>query len=189
MDIWVGIEVTRQVRVVDGKLQAAGELAVGGVNLLEHQIGVAKQIAPPDNICVLSPQGDEKLLEIVGRHGVREIAPYDFVAMLAERAKRGEEGAVVLLRQIAPLRNAEGVNAALGLLKKHPVVISACERAGHEDLRCLAFEVRRVSQFSMQAMAELGVEEELAYITAKDFAELVRPQDEAEVAARLLGWK
>jgi hypothetical protein len=188
MDVWVGIEVTRQVRVADGKLVGAGELAVAGVNLLEHQIGVAKQLTRADNICVLSPQGDEKMLEVVSRHEVRELSPYDFIAMLSERAKRNEEGAVVLLRQVAPLRNAEGVKAAIKQLKKHPVVISASKQPGKDDPRCSAFEVRRISQFTMQAMADMGTEEELAWIDAGDFAEYVRPADEAETAAKLAGW-
>ena len=193
MDTWVGIEVTRQMRVTGGQMQPAGALAVAGVNLLEHQIAVAKQIVASDNICVLTPQGDEKMLELVSRHEVRELAPFDFIAMLSERAKRGEEGAVVLLRQIVPLVDASGVKQALNLLKSHPVVVSASNPPkGHpraDDPRCLAFEVRRISQFTMQAMADVSAEEELAYIGWNDFAEYLRPQDEPEVAAKIKTWK
>ena len=92
--VWVGIEVTRQLRVVDGGLAPAGDLQAGGVNLLEHQIKIALQIAPPDRVCVLSPQGDERVLELIAQYEVRELAPFDFIAMLSERAKAGEEGAV-----------------------------------------------------------------------------------------------
>jgi hypothetical protein len=193
MNLWVGIEVTRQLRVDSGQIRLAGDLAVAGVNLLEHQIGVAKQITSPDNICVLSPQGDEKMLEIVSRHEVRELAPFDFVAMLSERAKRGEEGAVVLLRQIAPVRDATGIRQALKLLKKHPIVFSAAKapkgHPRHDDPHCLAFEVRRIGQFTMQAMADVSIEEELAFIDWNDFAEFIRPQDEAEVVAKIKSWK
>jgi hypothetical protein len=193
MDVWVGIEVTRQMRVEGGQVRPAGDLTVGGVNLLEHQIGVAKQLTAADNICVLSPQGDETLLEIVSRHQVRELAPFDFVAMLSERAKHGEEAAVVLLRQIAPLRDASGVKKAVKLLKKHPVVFSAAKAPkGHpraDDPHCLAFEVRSIGQFTMQAMADVSVEEELAFIDWNDFAEYLRPQDEPEAAAKIKAWK
>jgi len=191
MDVWVGIEVTRLLRVAQGVVQPAGSLAVGGVNLLEHQIGVAKQLAPADNICVLSPQGDEALLELVSRHEVREIAPMDFIGMLAERARRGEAAAVVHLRQIAPLCDASAVQKALKLLGKHPVVVSASKpQQPGADPRCLAFEVRRLSQFSMQAMAAPGAQaEELLFIEPEDYAEYIRPEDEAAVAARFKLWR
>jgi hypothetical protein len=193
MNVWVGIEVTRQMRVAGGQMVPAGDLTVGGVNLLEHQIEVAKQVTSPDNICVLTPQGDEKMLDLVARHEVRELAPFDFIAMLSERAKHAEEGAVVLLRQIAPVRDASGVKKALKLLKKHPVVVSASKPPkGHpreDEPHCLAFEVRRISQFTMQAMADVSVEEELAFIDWNDFAEFIRPQDEPEVAAKVSSWK
>jgi hypothetical protein len=201
MNVWVGIEVTRQMRMVGGKLQPAGELAVGGVNLLAHQVAIAKQLTVPEQICILTPQGDEKVLELVAEHELRELAPFDFIAMLAERARAGEEGAVVLLRQVAPLRDATDVKRALELLNKHPVVISASKPPeGHRrhqplpgesepDYRCLAFEVRRLSQFSKQAMGEPGSEEELLFIDWNSFAEYTRPQDEAEVAARIARWQ
>lgn len=186
--------------MVGGKLQPAGELAVGGMNLLVHQIAIAKELTAPEQVCILTPQGDEKVLELVAEHELRELAPFDFIAMLAERARAGEEGAVVLLRQVAPLRDAKDVKKALKLLKKHPVVISASKPPkGHKrheplpdqdepDYRCLAFEVRRLSQFSKQAMGEPGSEEELLFIDWDSFAEFTRPQDEPEVAATLAKW-
>ncbi|MCB9933947.1 MAG: hypothetical protein H6841_11055 [Planctomycetes bacterium] len=200
MNIWVGIEVTRQVRMVGGKLQPAGELAVGGVNLLAHQIAIAKQLTPPEQVCILTPQGDEKVLELVAEHELRELAPFDFIAMLAERARAGEEGAVVLLRQVAPLRDATDVKRALELLSEHQLVISASKPPeGHRrhqplpgesepDYRCLAFEVRRLSQFSKQAMGEPGGEEELLFIVWDSFAEYTRPQDESETAQKMAKW-
>lgn len=186
--------------MVGGKLQPAGELAVGGVNLLAHQIAIAKELTAPEQVCILTPQGDEKVLELVAEHELRELAPFDFIAMLADRARAGEDGAVVLLRQVAPLRDAEDVKKALKLLKKHPVVVSASKPPkGHKrheplpdqdepDYRCLAFEVRRLSQFSKQAVGEPGSEEELLFIDWDSFTEYTRPQDEAEVAATIAKW-
>ena len=200
MNIWVGIEVTRQVRMVGGKLQPAGELAVGGVNLLAHQVAIAKQLTVPEQICILTPQGDEKVLKLVAEHELRELAPFDFIAMLSDRARAGEEGAVVLLRQVAPLRDATDVKRALELLNKHQVLISASKPPeGHRrhqplpgenepDYRCLAFEVRRLSQFSKQAMGEPGSEEELLFIDWNSFAEYTRPQDESETAQKMAKW-
>lgn len=195
--VWVGIEVTRQLRVVDGGLAPAGDLQAGGVNLLEHQIKIALQIAPPDRVCVLSPQGDERVLELIAQYEVRELAPFDFIAMLSERAKAGEEGAVVLLRQIAPLESANMLKQALKLLKKHPVVISASKPPeGHKrhqplpgqsepDYRCLAFEMRRISEFGAAGAAG---EEELQFIDWDSFAEFTG-RDDAEAGARVRGWE
>ncbi|MCC7508965.1 MAG: hypothetical protein IT464_06290 [Planctomycetes bacterium] len=195
-NIWVGIEVTRQVRVVGGELEPAGKLAVGGVNLLDHQLAIARGITVADQICVLTPQGDETLLEITARHEAREMAPFDFIAMLSERAGAGQQGAVVLLRQIAPLRDATAVRAALALLDSHPVIISAANSArdpqardAETDDRCLAFEVRRISQFSREAMATAPtVEETLYYVDAGSYAEYVRPSDAASVEETMKTW-
>lgn len=188
------------MRMAGGKLQPAGELAVGGVNLLAHQVEIAKQLTVPEQICILTPQGDEKVLELVAEHELRELAPFDFIAMLAERARAGEEGAVVLLRQVAPLRDATDVKRALELLSEHQIVISASKPPeGHRrhqplpgesepDYRCLAFEVRRLSQFSKQAMGEPGAEEKLLFIDWDSFAEYTRPQDESETAHKMAKW-
>jgi hypothetical protein len=202
MNTWVGIEVTRQVRVQDGKLLSVGKLSAGGVNLLSHQIEIAKQLTTPDQICVLTPQGDEAVLELIAKHELRELAPFDFIAMLSDRAKHCEEGASVLLRQIAPLRDAKDVQRGLKLLKKHPVVVSASKPPkGHTrhkplpgqtepDYRCLAFEVRRISEFSKQAMTGLSAgNEELLFIDWDSFAEYTRPDDEAQVAATVAKWR
>ena len=201
MNTWVGIEVTRQMRIADGKLLSVGGLTVGGVNLLAHQVEIAKQLTAPENICILTPQADEPVLELIAEHELRELAPFDFIAMLSDRAKHGEEGAAVLIRQIAPLRDASNVKNALKLLKKHPVVISASKPPkGHKrheplpdqdepDYRCLAFEARRISEFSKQAMTELSLgNEELLWINWDSFAEYTRSDDEAEVAARVSKW-
>jgi hypothetical protein len=198
-ELWIGIEVSRQVRVADGVLTRAGDLAVRGVNLLERQIKLALGLTQPERVCVLAPQPDARVLELVGEHGVHEMPPLDFVAMLAERVKAGEKGSVLLLRQIAPLRDARPLKKALKLLKKHPVIVSASEPpAGHPrraapdggeaDLRCLAFEARRMDRFSHQAMGDFSAEEHLLFMDWQDFGELLRPEDEAEVAARLAAW-
>lgn len=200
-NIWVGIEVTRQMRLLNGELAPAGALEVAGVNLLDHQIRRAKEITSPDQICVLHAQADATLLELIAQHEVRELAPFDFIAMLNDRVKQEEEGAVALLRQIAPLRDSKAISKAVKMLKKHPVVVSASKPPkGHKrhdplpdqdqpDYRCLAFEVRRMSQFNMQAMSGLGVgDEELLYIDWEDFAEYATPGDETEAAATLKSW-
>lgn len=195
-NIWAGIEVSRQIRVADGGLASAGDWQVGGVNLLEHQIKIALQVAPAGQVCVLTPQGDERVLELVARYEVRELAPCDFIAMLSDRARRGEEGAVVLLRQIAPLRDARDLRQALNLLKQHPVVISASKPpAGHKrheplpdqdqpDYRCQAFEARQVSQFSAAGVAG---SEELMFIGWESFAEFTGRDDE-EAGAKVREW-
>ncbi len=199
-NIWVGIEVTRQMRMAGEQLRSPGELSVGGVNLLDHQLGIARQITSPDRICVLTPQGDERVLELVAKHEVREIAPFDFIAMLSERAKQGESGAVVLLRQIAPLRDARDVRKAIKSARKHPLVVSASKPPSghprhdpppgddHPDYRCLAFEVRRTSEFGREAIAAASADETLEFIDWNSFAELIRPEDEADVARKMLGW-
>ena len=201
MNTWVGIEVTRQLRVADGQLQPAGAISVGGVNLLDHQLKVAQDITDPDHICVLSPQGDEAMLELIAKHEVRELAPFDFIAMLNDRVKNGQEGTVVLLRQIAPLRDATAVKKALTMLGDHAVVVSASKAPeGHKrnkpppdqtepDHRCLAFEVRRMSEFSMGAMEGMSLgQQKLLFIDWNDFVEITRPDDEAEAAATIKQW-
>ncbi|MBK8205859.1 MAG: hypothetical protein IPK87_03575 [Planctomycetes bacterium] len=196
-NIWVGIEVTRQVRVVNGEIEPAGKLAVGGVNLLDHQLSIARGLTVADQICVLTPQGDETLLEITAKHEAREMAPFDFIAMLSERAGAGQEGAVVLLRQIAPLRDASDVQTALAMLDSHPVIISAAKTARGQDARkadtddrCLAFEVRRISQFSREAMATAPTtEEKLVYLEANSYAEYIRPSDAAKVEETMKAWQ
>lgn len=198
-NVWVAIEISRQIRLVDGVLASAAALAAGGRNLLLHQIEIAKQLTMPEMVCVITPQGDEGVLELIAEHGLRELAPFDFIAMLADRAKHGETGAVVLLRQIAPLKEAASVGQALSLLNQHPVVISASKPPdGHKrhqplpdqtepDYRCLAFEVRRMSEFGERPLASVGAEE-LLYIDWDAFAEYIRPEDEPEVAAMLKSW-
>jgi hypothetical protein len=186
-DIWVAIEISRDMR-------HGGALSVVGVNLVEHQVGIAMQLAPAERIMILTPQADEALLEIMGRHGLREIPPFEFIALMRERAAEGAP--VVHLRQIAPLRDAADVRRALALLEKHSAVMSASRPpAGHvrhkplpgeaaPDYRCLAFEVRRPDQFA----ASVG-EEELLFIEWESFAELIRPEDVTDVAARLASWR
>jgi hypothetical protein len=147
---------------------------------------------------VLAAQADERVLELIAKYEVRELAPFDFISMLSERAKGGEEGAVVLLRQIAPLRDARDLRQALKLLSKHPVVISASKPPeGHKrhlplpgetnpDYRCLAFEARRISQFGAAGAAG---EEELMFIRWDSFAEFSRPDDEARAIDLIRQWQ
>lgn len=181
MNIWVGIEITRQMRLEGGALAPVGGLTVGGVNLLAHQIGIAKQLAPSEQVCVLTPQADEPMLELIAQHEIRELAPFDFIAMLAERAAAGEQAGVVLLRQIVPIRAAAVVQPAIDMLAAHPVVLSA---VGDEP--CMAFEVRRGDQFS--GGLSFGIEH-MQQISPDDFAEYIKATDEPAVAAKLAAWQ
>lgn len=200
-NVWVGIEVTRQMRLEGGALADAGGLEVAGVNLLAHQIERAKELTSSDQVCVLSAQGDAVMLELIAKHEVRELAPFDFIAMLSDRVKQEEEGAVVLLRQIAPVRDVKAIKKALKSLTKHTVVVSASKppdgHPRHEplpdqhepDYRCLAFEARRMSQFNMQAMSRLTLgDEELQYMDWDSFAEITKPDDEPEAAKTIQKW-
>lgn len=191
---WVAIEITRRLRLAGGAVADAGAESVAGRNLLEHQIAIARQVTSPDRILVLTPDSDEALLDILGRHELREMAPLDFVRLMRERAPEGVPA--ILLRQIAPLRDATDPRTALALLQSHEVVISASRPpAGHArhnplpgetepDYRCLAFEARRATQFS----GALGAQEHLLFIEWDSFAEYLRPQDEPEVAAKMKNW-
>jgi hypothetical protein len=190
-NLWVGIEVSR---VVDP--QSSGELSVGGVNLLEHQLKIARKITSPDSIFVLTPQGDERILELVGKYEAREVAPFAFISMLSERAAAGEAGAVVHLRQVAPLRDERDVLQAVQMLDSHPVIISASKPpSGHPrhdplpgetepDYRCLAFEVRRISEFRRQPSGD----EHLLFIDWDSFAEVMRREDEPRAAELFHAW-
>jgi hypothetical protein len=204
MNTWVGIEVSRQLRLVDGELAPPGGMTLAGVNLLERQIQHALELTSPEQVCILTPQGDGPTLELIGRYEVRELAPMDFIAMLADRVKQGDEGAVVLLRQAVPLRDTKDVQQALKLLRKHAVVVSASRppadhprakprpeaESTEPDLRCLAFEVRRMAQFSLDAGAGLGgPEPHELMIEWESFGEIIRPEDEAHVATLLEAWR
>lgn len=195
MTPWVAIEITRQMRLADGKVADAGALAVGGVNLLAYQVGVAMQVAPAERVVLLAAQSDEALLEQAANRDLRLMSPLDFINAMRDRAAEGAP--VLLLRQCVPLRDAADARKALTLLEKHEAVVSASKPpAGHRrhqpvpgetepDYRCLAFEARRASQF----LGQLGIEEELLFIAWDSFAEYLRPQDEPEVAAIMQGWK
>jgi hypothetical protein len=203
-NIWVGIEVTRELRIVDGQIAPAGGIALGGVNLLEHQLQRALELTPAEQICIMTPQADEPTLELIARYGVRELSPMDFIAMLSDRVNQGEEGGVVLLRQIAPVRDVSDIRKALKLLKKHPVVVSASKPPkGHPrnkphpdmpdagvDLRCLAFEVRRMAEFNVAgAMGISAKEPHELHISWQSFAEVIKPEDEKDVAEKLSAWQ
>ena len=91
------------------------------------------------------------------------------------------------------------VRKAIAMLDRHVTVISASKPpAGHArhkpvpgeaeaDYRCLAFEVRGISEFSGGGIGT--GEEEVLFIGWDSFAELIRPGDEAEVAARIASWR
>lgn len=191
---WVAIEVSRQMRLAGGAVADPGALSAAGRNLLEHQIAIARQVTQGDRIVVLSAQSDETLLDIVGNQEVREMAPLEFVQLMRERA--AEAAPVVLLRQCVPLRAATDLLRALELLAECEAVVSASvPPAGHSrhqplpgetepDYRCLAFEVRRASQFANV----LGTEERLLHIDWDSFVEYLQPNDKPEVEQRLKAW-
>lgn len=200
-NVWVAVEVTRRLRLVDGELAPASGLTVGGVNLLQRQVKLALRLAPADNVMLLTPQPDEYVLELAGEHELRAVSPMEFIGAMTERAGAGEAGAVVLLRQTCLLRDAAPVLEAIQALAKHPVLISASVSppgsALHDaipgeddpDHRCQAFEVRRLSEFTKDAMAAIpGRDDALHFIPWDSFAELNRPTDEPLVAERLRAW-
>jgi hypothetical protein len=194
MEPWVAIEITRSMRMVNGAMADAGALSASGRNLFEHQVAIARELTEPDRILVLTAQSDATLLDLIGKHELREMPPFDFVSLMRERSAEGSP--VVLLRQCVPLRDAEDVRKAVKLLDKHASVISASQPpAGHSrlkplpgetepDYRCLAFEVRRADQFT----GALGTQDHLLFIDWDSFAEYLRPSDEAEVAAKMKKW-
>lgn len=194
MEPWVAIEITRSMRMVDGAVADAGALSAGERNLFEHQVAIARELTEPDRILVLTAQSDATLLDLIGKHELREMPPFDFVSLMRERSAEGAP--VILLRQCAPLRDASDVCKAVALLENHPAVISASKPpVGHSrlkplpgesepDYRCLAFEVRRADQFT----GALGTEEHLLFIGWDSFAEYLSPRDEAEVVAKMKGW-
>jgi len=203
-NIWVGIEVSRQLRVLDGEIAPPGGMQVAGRNLLEHQLLLALELTRPEQICVLTPQGDAPTLELIAQHEVRELAPLDFIAMLSDRVKQGETGSVALLRQIAPLRDNADVRKALDMLNDHPVVVSATKppddhprakphpRApdAEPDPHCLAFEVRRMSEFGIDgAIGVASSEPTDLFIEWESFAEIIRPEDEAHAATLMRTWR
>lgn len=195
-ELWIGIEVTRDLRLRDGALQGAGSLCVGGVNLLRHQVGIALRLAPAERVCLLSVQPDEELLRIAADHDLRELTPLDFVAMLRDRFRAGSRGVCVLLRQLAPLRSEAPVRRALeGAGNAAALVSTSVPPAGHKrhqplpgedkpDYRCLAFEVRRMGETG----PAFETDEAPADIGWDDFVEILHPRDEAEAARRLQAW-
>src|SRR5690606_9234116 len=108
------------------------------------------------------------------------MAPFDFISMVAERARSGDSGGVVLLRQLVPLRDAAVVREALGQLATHPIVVSTVDGEP-----CLAFEIRRFDQFSHEL--RVGIEH-FHPISPDTFAEVVTRADEAAAAAKIAAW-
>ena len=195
-ELWVGIEVARDLRLRDGALLGAGSLCVGGVNLLRHQVGIALRLAPAERVCLLSVQPDEELLRVAAENDLRELPPLDFVAMLRDRFRAGSRGVLVLLRQLVPLRSEAPVRRALEQAGASPALVSTSRPpAGHPrhqplpgesepDYRCLAFEVRRLGE---QGPA-FEIEDVPAHVDWEDFVEIIHPRDEAEAARRLASW-
>ncbi|MHC4839527.1 MAG: hypothetical protein ACYTDT_01015 [Planctomycetota bacterium] len=192
-NIWVGLEVPRPLFLHEN----AGGLAVGGVNLLRHQVNIALELTQPENICILTPQVDAEILEINGEFGTRELGPFDFISMLAERAKKSESGLVVQLRQTVPLKDASLLTDALNLAANGAVISASKPPEGHRrheplpgttqaDYRCLAFEIRPLAAFG--AMEQLSADEQLAWIDWCEFAEITKPGDIEPASEVLKSW-
>ncbi len=200
MAVYVGIELSRDIRLgAQGPLSPASRKA-GPVNLLRHAVGVALEVAPADNIQVLTPDVDAVLLEICGEFGVREGGVLGWISGLAEKAADARpEDAVIVLRQTAPLRDAKPLLEALRLLKKQRCVLSASlPPAGHPcrkpvpgqkepDYRVQAFEVWRLGEFSKFGFGGVPREnEQPLFIDWDSFVEIIGPEDETR-AAKMLG--
>ncbi|MCC6575514.1 MAG: hypothetical protein IT462_17180 [Planctomycetes bacterium] len=199
MAVYVGIELSRDIRLSAGGVQSPASRSVGGVNLLRHGIQLALKITAADYIQVLTPDVDAALLEICGEFGVREGGVMPWVAGLGEKAAAAKpEDAVVLLRQTAPLRDEKPLIEALKLLKKQRCVVSASKPpAGHSrhkplpghtepDYRVQAFEIWRLSEFSKFGFGGVpGDRDKPLFIDWDSFVEIARPEDETR-AAKLL---
>ncbi|MDC1142650.1 hypothetical protein OAU50_06135 [Planctomycetota bacterium] len=192
-NIWVGLEVPRALSLHED----AGALTVGGLHLLRHQVAIALELAVPEQVCILTPQADSDILEINGEFNTRVLGPFDFISMLAERAKGGESGLVVQLRQTVPLKHASLLTEALKLANNGAVVSASKPPEGHRrheplpgmiepDYRCLAFEVRSISAFGTQE--SLSADEQLAWINWADFTEITCPDDLSKAAEAIAGW-
>lgn len=179
MAIYVGIELSRDLRVGPKGVESPAARAVSGVNLLRHGIQLALKISTPDNIQVLTPDVDTVLLDICGEFGVREGGVIQWVAGLGEKAADAKpEDAVVILRQMTPLRDEKPLAKALALLKRQRCVISATK----EGL-CRAFEVWRLSEFSKYGFGGVPRDRDKSlYIDWDSFVEINRPEDEPRAA-------
>lgn len=180
MDVWVAIEVTRDMRLT-GMDTPAGAWTAGGVNLLDWQIRRALELTTHDKILVLHPASDSETLALCGEHNVRELGPMDFVGMMSERASGDEQGVAVLLRQTAPIRNVASVQAAIERASEHPVQASDID--GQPSL---AFEVRTFASFH-PAKFTLAEPTPVA-IDADDVVEITHPKHLTSAAKTLARW-
>ncbi len=192
-NIWVGVEVARPLSLHEN----AGALSVGGVNLLHHQLKIALEITDAENVFILTPQADEDVLEANAEYECSVLGPIDFITKFADKAKSGDVGIVLQLRQTAPIKNASLVNEAIELAPNGPVVSASMPPEGHKrhkplpestepDYRCLAFEARPISAFGLDVLAQS--EEKLAWIEWGTFAEINRPDDVAAAEQVIKPW-
>lgn len=193
-NVWVGIEIARPLSLHE----SAGSLALGDINLLRHQVMLATKISSEDQLCLLTAQADEDALEISSEFGCRELGALDFISMLADRAKGGEQGWVVNLRQTAPMKDAAVLVSALDTAGGKTIFSASKPPVGHirhqplpgmtePDYRSLAFEIRPLSAFKVDLM--LDTEEELAWMDWGTFAEITSPRDLESAAEIVSTWK
>lgn len=204
--VYVGIDISRRLRVKDGALLPAGAMQIGGVNLIRHQVGIARQITDADRIRLLCPAVDEVLLALCGDLGVGEMPAINFVAMLAERAaaagadQTSTGDAVVILRQTVPLRDAADLRRGLKrILSERCVVSGSKPPKGHArhrplagesrpDYRCEAFEIWRLGEFRVASFGGVPAQVEPLMIPWDSFAEIERAEDEVRAAELLRVW-
>ncbi|MCF6228015.1 MAG: hypothetical protein L3J82_05000 [Planctomycetes bacterium] len=191
--IWVGVEVARPLSLYEN----AGALTVGGVNLLRHQLKIALEIADAENVFILTPQADENVLEANAEFDCSVLGPIDFITKFADKARSGDAGVILQLRQTAPIQSVSLVREALLLAPNGSVVSASKPPDGHKrhqplpdmtepDYRCLAFEARPTNAFGLDVLAQS--EEKLAWIEWGTFAEINRPSDLDAAAKVIESW-
>jgi len=190
MSIFVGIELSRELRLGAGGLVPAGTLEAGGVNLLSHALKLALKITPSAMITVLTVEPDEKVLELVGEFECRESGVMQWVGQLVDAAPNAKPGdAVVILRQMVPLSTESAILQAIASLRQFRCVVSASKPpAGHErhkplpgqsepDYVVRAFEVWRLGEFGKYGFSGPNSDPPHQLVGWDSFVEIDQPED------------
>jgi hypothetical protein len=173
MTVFIGIEMSRDLRLSAGKLVPPGNLTAGGVNLLRHALTLARRVTEPAFMRVLTIEPDETVLALVGEFECREGGVMQWMAELVEAAPNAAaEDAVIILRQTCPLRDEKPLRCALEALKKSRVVVSA---SGGEQVR--AFEAWRLAEFGKFSFAGPIAEPPQLTLGSDEFVEISKPSD------------
>lgn len=173
MAVHIGIEMSRDLRLNAAGLVQAGTLEAGGVNLLRHALTLARRITVPGLIRIMTTESDETVLALVGEFECREGGVMQWMAELVDAAPNAApEDAVIILRQICPLRDDQPLRRALAALKSSRCVVSA---SGGEQVR--AFEVWRLGEFGKYGFAGPMAEPPQLELSGDEFVEISRPSD------------